>query len=104
LFDIIPSETKEFFLFSITRALSATKYPEVIGPLKEIKKKFAKQEHPYVDRLIKKVQKASSAEEEVKKLRKEFDSLKKSLKKLKESVETLDFKVNNPKKTEEKKE
>ncbi len=92
LFDIIPGEINENFLISIARSLSSMNDPSVIKALNLIKSKLSHQEHPLIERLKKKVQKAAKPDDEVKKLKKEIDSMKKSIKELKESVEKLNQK------------
>ncbi|MHA1112745.1 MAG: HEAT repeat domain-containing protein, partial [Promethearchaeota archaeon] len=103
LFDTIPGESNELVLLAIARALTTLQDPIGIGALNLIKSKLAKQEHPYIDRMIKKVKKASSTNEQVKNLKKELDSMKKSMKELKESVENLEVKVEHESKTSSEK-
>ncbi len=98
LFDIIPGETNETVLNTIANALTSLQDPLVIGSLKLIKSKLAKQEHPRIDRMIQKVKKSSSTDEQVKNLKKELDSMKKFMKELKESVENLEAKSQTEKK------
>ncbi|MBN2156428.1 MAG: M1 family metallopeptidase [Candidatus Lokiarchaeota archaeon] len=98
LTDIIPGETNELFLHNLARIISTVKDPLVITALKTIKRKLAKQDKPEIDRLIQKVQKSLSTEEEIRNLKSEIDSVKKSLKNLKEVVEKIEARTAPEKK------
>jgi len=93
LTDIIPGEMNEMFLHSLARGFGTIKDSISISALELIKPKLAKQNHPEINRIIQRVEKGLSSEEEIRDLKKDLEEVKQSLRELKEVVEKIDAKT-----------
>ena len=88
--DILLAERDEKVLYGLVRALAQINEPACASLLESARGKFSLQDHPRIDRVIKKLQKGPTPGTQKQIAEKDWEDMKKLVKKLQSRVEKLE--------------
>lgn len=92
LTDLLQTEKEEQMIRILALQLGKFNDPSVISSINSAKSRIAEGDRPQLDRLIEKIGKGATTEEETKKLRKDFNELKSKMSKILARIEKMEAK------------